>query len=257
MNSNEFPFKSYIYDYIDGLGISNNAATPLTKINIFAGSCLDSTGAFQMQLPSMVTINAAVNGINGLDTGTFASHQVYSVYLVSDPVDLQSTGAMISLSTDSPKMPYGYTAHRLIGYAITNSSVANFYKGYWTASNDPTRWFYYDTARAIPLSGSGKATSFTQGNTSLTGIIPRINHTPLILQTDFIPSHAAGDKADFQGATSSGVQASITGQITTVHITGQVKILAQLFFGAPSFSYRVTNDDDTLTVSLLAFQFKV
>ena len=68
--------------YINGLGISNDATTPLTVLDVAPGSCLDSTGTYQLNSNSSITINAAVNGLNGLDTGTFAQAKVYAVYVV-------------------------------------------------------------------------------------------------------------------------------------------------------------------------------
>src|SRR5580658_10166225 len=84
--------------YINGLQISNDATTPNTLLDIGPGSCLDSTGTFQLNSNSTIVINAAVNGLNGLDTGTFAASTVYAVYVVWDPVTNLPTGAMISKS---------------------------------------------------------------------------------------------------------------------------------------------------------------
>ena len=57
--SKAFPYSSFIPFYVNGLGISNNATTPNTKLDVAAGTCLDSTGTFQMSLNASVTIDAS------------------------------------------------------------------------------------------------------------------------------------------------------------------------------------------------------
>ena len=64
--SKAFPYQSFIPFYFNGLGLSNDATTPNTKLDVAPGSCLDSTGTFQLTLSSAVVINAAANGLNGL-----------------------------------------------------------------------------------------------------------------------------------------------------------------------------------------------
>ena len=257
MVDNVFPFKSYIPDYVNGLRIINNATTPLTKIDVLQGSCIDMEGIYQITLSSTVTIDATVNGINGLDKGSFSSLTVYAVYLVADPVELNPTGAIISESFTEPTLPYGYTAFKLIGYAVSDPGAAQFSKGYWTGGKTNQRWFYFDEQQILILSQSGKAIDYDEGLTSLTGRVPAIDNTPVIFAALFEPD-AAGNEAHFQGSRAAGDQKVITAQVASVPITQQINLLAQVLFPPIlEFSYKVTDTNDTLSLSLVGFGFVV
>jgi len=248
-------YKSYNtapFAFINGLGISNNATTPNTKLDIAAGSTLDSTGTFQLTSTATITINAANSGLNGLDTGTFAASKVYAVFLVADPVTLQPIGAMLSLSYTAPLMPFGYSAFALLGFATTDSSV-HFLKGYWTDTDSTTRIFMYDAPIAC-LTG-GVATTYGTGGIALTAFVPAINNLPVYINADLIPGNAAGDTLKFQPGNGTGDAITITGQVTTVHITPQVLVLSQLVTGVPTINYKVTNAGDTAAAAVGGYIF--
>ena len=208
--------------YINGLGISNDATTPNTLLDIAAGSCLDSTGTYQLNSNVTLTINAAINGLNGLDQGTFAASTVYAVYVVWDPVTNKPAGAMISTSLTRPLMPFGYSAFLLIGYATTDSSV-HFLKGYWSAGNTSARTFTYDAFQVTAVT-AGASTSYA--NVNLITLVPNVANTPVQVYSSFVPA-TAGDTLSLQAGNGTGAQAIVTGQVATVHVTGINTILAQ------------------------------
>lgn len=221
--------------YINGFGISNDATTPNTLLDIAPGSCLDSTGTYQLSTSSTITINAALNGLNGLDTGTFAASTVYSVFLVWDPVTFNPTGAVISTSLTAPLMPFGYSAFLLIGFATTDASV-HFLKGYWSAGNSSTRTFTYDA----PIQClSGNQTSYT--GVALTAFVPAVNNTPVVIFSNFT-ANAAADVENLQGYNSTGDAVTIIAPVAgaTAHTTSQNVVLAQLNSSAPSIKYKVS-----------------
>src|ERR1700677_945020 len=115
-------FGQYLPYYINGLGISNDATTPNTLLDVAAGSCLDVTGSFQLSTNTSMKLNSAINGLNGLDTGAIAGGKLYAVYVVWDPVSFQPTGIMLSLSYTLPLLPFGYNGYLLIGYVATDGS---------------------------------------------------------------------------------------------------------------------------------------
>ena len=252
---NAFPFSSFIPFYTNGLGIKNNATTPNTQLDIAAGTCLDSTGTFQLSSNASITINAANNGLNGLDQGTFAQATVYAVFLVADPVSLQTTGAMISTNLVTPLLPFGYSAYALIGYAVTIGNAAHFLPAYWTDNDSNNRVCTFDAPQSIPLAASGAATSYAAGATSLVHLVPAVNNLQVSLAYSFIPGNAAGDTLKFQGGASTGDQVTITGQVTTVHVTGNCTVLSQLVTGVPTINYEVTNAGDTAAASVAGFTF--
>jgi hypothetical protein len=246
------PFVVNPFLYINGLQISNNATTPNTKCDIAVGQCRDSTDTYQLTASSALVIDAATHGLNGLDTGSLAASTLYAVYLVADPVTLQATGAMVSLSATSPLLPLGYSAFRLIGHIATDAS-SHFLKGYWYGSNS-SRLFMYDAPQATSIT-AGAATSYT--GVDLTTLVPAVANTPVWIYSDLLPGNAAGDKLYLQGYNSTGDQVIITGQITTVHETRNSLVMAQLNSAAPSIKYKVTNAGDTAVLKVAGYQFTI
>ncbi len=233
--SKAFPYQSFIPFYFNGLGISNDATTPNTKLDVATGSCLDSTGTFQLTLSTAVVINAASNGLNGLDTGSLAASTVYKVFIVADPVTQQASGAMISASA-TPLLPYGYSAYALIGYVTTDASV-HFLAGYWSDNDSARRTFTYD-APIIALSG-GTQTGYT--GVALTSFVPPVANTPVVIYSNFT-ANAAADIENLQGYNSTGDAVTIIAPVAgaTAHTTSQNTVLAQLNTAAPSIKYKVS-----------------
>ena len=231
----KFPYGSFLPDYANGLAISNNATTPNTKLDVATGTILDSTGTFQIGLDEAVTINAANTGLNGIDTGVLEASKVYAVYIVCDPVSLQPSGAMISLSLTQPYLPEGYGFFALVGYVTTDASV-HFLKGYWSAGNTTQRTFTYD-APIIALNG-GTQTSYT--GVALTTFVPAVNNTPVSTYMLFA-ANAAGNTANLQCYNGTGDQVSLIAPVATgvANTTEIVTVLAQLNSGAPSIKYKV------------------
>ena len=244
--------------YINGFGISNDATTPNTLLDIAAGSCLDSTGTYQLNNNVSITINAAVNGINGLDTGTFAASTVYAVYLVWDPVTFNPTGAMISTSLTTPLMPFGYSAFLLIGYATTDASV-HFLKGYWTAGNSSLRFFTYDAFQATAVT-AGASTSYA--NVNLIHLVPNVNNTPVSIFTNF-SANSAADTLSMQAGNGTGDQVIITGSVVTgtAHTTTLSNLIAQTVVistvPSPTINYKVSSGSDAVAVDVAGYTWFV
>lgn len=218
-------YGAYPYTYANGLQISNDATAPTTVLSIGSGVTIDSTDTFQMINNGTIRINSAANGLNGLDTGTFAAAKVYAVYLVSDPVTLQPIGAMISLSLTTPLMPFGYSAFRLIGYATTAAGSAVFLAGYWTTGNSGMRLFMYD-APLVTAVTAGASTSYA--NVNLIAAVPNMNNVPVLVATVFTPT-AAGSALNLQpgNGASGGTSAIILGQVAAVVVDTVSLVLAQ------------------------------
>lgn len=232
--SKAFPYSSFIPFYFNGLGISNHTVTPNTKLVVAAGSCLDSSGTFQLTLSSAATIDATTTGLNGLDTGSLAASTVYKVYIVADPVTQQATGAMLSTSA-TPLLPFGYSAYALVGY-VTTSAGSVFLAGYWSDNDSARRQFTYD-APIIALS-AGTQTSYT--GVALTAFVPPVANTSVYMYMLFA-ANAAGNTANLQGYNSTGDQVSLIAPVATgvANTTAEVFVLAQLNSAAPSIKYKV------------------
>ena len=237
--------------YANGLAISNNVATPDTKLDIAIGSILDSTGVYQISLDAAVTINAANTGLNGIDTGAFAASKVYAVFLIADPVSLQTSGCMLSLSYTAPTMPTGYSVFKLIGYATTDSSV-HFLKGYWTAGNSTSRLFMYDAPLATPIT-AGAATTATA--VVLTNLVPVVNNLPVWLYTAATPS-AASRILSLTPGNATGIAVKITSQVTSVVVTSNSLVLSQLVAGVATINYLWSaGGGDAVAIDVAGYEF--
>ena len=228
-SSKAFPYSSFIPFYFNGLGISNDATTPNSLLDIAPGSCLDSTGTFQLTLPSAVVINSAANGLNGLDTGTIGDSKVYAVYLVCDPVTSNQPGCMISLAYGSktpsqPLLPFGYSAYALIGFVTTDSS-GNFLLGYWSDNDSARRLFVYDALQATAVT-AGTSTSYA--NVDLTKFVPLVNNLSVSVYTNW-NANAAADTLSLQAGNATGAQQIVIAPVagSTAHTTTISNINAQ------------------------------
>jgi|SRR5579859_473140 hypothetical protein len=248
--------------YINGLQISNDATTPNSVIDIAAGQCRDSNNIIDMVLGdflnegagtanSSTSLNAAINGVNGLDTGSLAASKVYAVYVIGDSSNKQPVGTILSLNQSVPALPFGYDSYRKIGYMTTDSS-SHFLVGYWSASAIGVRTFYYD----IPISVGTTASSGTLAQVDLTKFVPLVNNIPVWLQVSL--SGTANDTLTIQpgNASASGVTVLLTAQVTSQAFTDNVKVLAQTVaistVPSPTINYK-NSGTDTITMKVVGY----
>lgn len=246
--------EQYPIYYINGLGLSNDATTPNTKLTVGTGVCIDSTNTFQMINNSALTLDATTVGVNGLDTGALAASKVYAVFLISNPFVDGSVRCLLSLSYTAPTMPFGYSAFSRIGYVTTDAS-AHFLKGYWTASNSASRLFMYDAPQATAIT-AGHATVAT--NINLITLVPNFNNIQTWLYTSYTPA-TAGNALSLTPGNATGIAAKVTGQVATVAVTSNTLVLAQSVaissVSSPVVNYLVTNASDTAVVNVAGYQF--
>jgi hypothetical protein len=120
-------------DSVVGLEISNNATDANNDIDIAAGSAADSTGAYTLTLSAMTkqldASWAAGTNAGGLFSGTKAADTWYHVFLIRKDSD-GSIDAGFDTSTTAANIPSGYTAYRMIGSFLTDSSgnILTFYQ---------------------------------------------------------------------------------------------------------------------------------
>lgn len=115
-------FMALLRTHMSGLILSNNIATPNSKIDISAGTCSDSTNAAYMRSLSPRTLNTAVNGVDGLDTGSLASNTWYHVFLIKK-TSASDVAVLCSLQATNPVMPTDYTWKRRLGSFFTDNSA--------------------------------------------------------------------------------------------------------------------------------------
>lgn len=100
-----------VLDYINGLKIEKDSASPNDTILVNPGSCYDSTKQVVLELAN---ITSKKNEGQGAST-------TYYVYIVGNETG-SSIDIIISNSSIEPTLPTGYTKFRKIGSFTTNSS---------------------------------------------------------------------------------------------------------------------------------------
>jgi hypothetical protein len=107
-----------------GLVIENSPANPSKAISLTA-SLLNVQGVSRENLN--LTVNLALNGANGLDTGTAFPSRWYYVWVVHNSAT-NSTVGLFSASATTPVLPAGYAKHRMVGTirTDTNTNIIRF-----------------------------------------------------------------------------------------------------------------------------------
>jgi hypothetical protein len=250
----------YLYKY--GLTISNDATTPNTVLDISSGQCRDQNDVIDITVgspnvenflePAALTINAAINGAGGLDTGALAQATMYAIYIIADSRYYQQTAAIATLASNSvPLLPFGYDSYRLIGYWSTVSNAADWTLGYYTGLYGDLQFTY-----AIP-----QATAVTAGNSTfyvnvaLTNIVP-----PAVALGEFycvFTPAVAGHQALLRPFAATAVGTGLTGQVATVRTSGTICTVITLDAGAPVIQYEVTASGDALAINVFGFSVSV
>jgi hypothetical protein len=253
--------------YLNGGAVSNDATTPNTILDIAACQVRDSNNIIDMVLgdflneglgtPNSVTLlNTAIVGANGIDVGTLGASSMYAVYVIGDSSYKKPVATTLSLNATTPALPFGYDSYRKIGYWPTNSS-SHFVAGYYSVSSIGVRSFYYDVPIATAVT-AGHATAYAAVN--LTGTVPLINNIPVWLYTSYVPA-TAGNALSLQPGNGTGNAVVVTGQVATVAVTSNSKVLAQnttiSTVLSPTVNYKETNASDAVAISVAGFEFSL
>ena len=197
-------------------------------------------------------INSAVNGANGLDTGSLGASLQYSVWLIGDSRGYNKVAGLLSLTSSnfSPLLPSGYDSKRLLGFIETDGSNHFVY-----ATHKPQNMVgflqYYNQPPISVLSG-GNATSFTAIDLTSGGAVPTTTLPNVIvgLVVTFIPL-AAGDVVEFRPTgQTTGISVTIVGAAAGVAQTQYVEMIAGVGSSKPEIDYLVTSSSDSVSVSV-------
>jgi hypothetical protein len=256
--------------YVQGLSISPASTTLLA---VSPGAARDSTNSIDMVVglqnyfgidnPALqfqnyqagLLINSAVNGVNGLDTGTIAASTQYAIYLIGDSRNYQTTAAVLSLTSNpAPTLPQGYDSYRLIGFIETDGSSHFVY-----ATHKPQNiggLLQYFNSPAISVLSGGNATTFTAMDLTTNSAIPTTTLPNVIVNlfVTFTPA-AAGDVVQFRptGSSATGNLPTITGVAAGVAQTQYIQVIAGVGSSKPEIDYLVTSSSDAVSVSVAAW----
>lgn len=263
------PIYSLPHLYISGLNVSVASTTVLA---IGPGQARDSNDFIDMPVsfPNLagntnpavlfqnvqqpLYISSAVNGLNGLDTGTIAASTQYAIYLIGDSRGYNNVAGLISLASNAaPLVPNGYDSQRLLGFIETDGSSHFVYATHEPQMMSEALSYYLSPASSV-LSG-GNATTFTgvDCNTPVpTGTLPNVI---LYLQVTFTPA-AANDVVQFRptGSTATSGVPTIVGAVAGVAQTQYIQIIAGVNGSShTSFDYLVTSSSDAVSVNVLGW----
>lgn len=257
--------------YIQGLQLSAATPTAATVIAVAPGAARDSSNSIDMVVglqnyfnndnPTLLFqnyqpglfINSALNGANGLDTGTIAASTSYAIYLIGDSRNYQTTAAVLSLTSNiAPTLPQGYDSYRLIGFWSTDGS-SHFVYATTKPQNIAGLLTYFNSPAVSVLSG-GTATSFTAMDLTTNAAIPTTTLPNIIvtLLVTFTPA-AVGDTVQFRptGSTATGGLATITGATAGIAQSQYIQVIAGIGSSKPEIDYKVTSGSDSASVSVV------
>jgi hypothetical protein len=209
---------------------------------------------YQNYLPP-IFINSAVNGANGLDTGTLAASSNYLIYVIGDSRGYNQTAGLLSLYSNAyPVMPQGYDSYVLLGFVSTNGSI------HFTAGSvlnyKNTRAFYLSPA--VSVLSAGNATTFT--GVDLNTPVPLGTDTGVIvyLQASFTPA-AIGDYYQLRptgGGTGTTNLVTVTGIAAGIAQTQYVSVLCGVNGSShTSIDYLVSSSSDALTLLVTGYTY--
>lgn len=260
------------YLYISGLNISVASTTVLA---IAPGQARDSSDnidmpvgfpnlqgnvvpatQFQNYMPPLF-INSAVNGANGLDSGSLIATMDYAIYLIGDSRGYNPVAAILSLTSNAfPLLPLGYDSYRLLGFIQTDGS-AHFVASGTNPLNARNLRAYYVSPASSVLSG-GNATSFTAIDMSTPIPTTTARDVIALLQVTFIPL-AAGDTVQFrptgEGTPQTAGLVTITGAAAGIAQTQYVQVISGVGSSKPEIDYKVSVSGDSVSVSVVGYAY--
>lgn len=244
----EIPIVNAGYLNVQGLQIAIASTTTLT---VQAGQARDSTNVNDIVISSAVTLNAAVNGVNGLDTGSLTTNTLYALYAVGDSTNNNHAGVVLSLNQSAPLLPVGYDMYRLIGYVRTDGSSL-FLTGYWTGSANE-RTFVYDVPIATAITAGASA---TYAPVTLTTFVPAVQNVLARMEINWT-ANAAGDTLALQPFNAVGDTLKYIAGVAgaSAHTLVREYVQAQLSSGAPKINYKVSAG--TVALNVAGYQYTI
>lgn len=257
--------------YIQGLQLSAATPTAATVVAIAPGAARDSSNSIDMVVglqnyfgidnPAMLFngyqpglfVNSAVNGANGLDTGTVAASTQYAFYLIGDSRNYNNPAGLMSLTSNvAPLLPSGYDSYRLIGFWQTDGSSQFVYATH-KPQNIAGLLTYFNSPGVSVLSG-GTATSFTAIDLTANAAIPTTTLPNVIVTmlVTFTPA-AVGDTVQFRptGSSATGNLPTITGVTAGIAQSQYITVIAGVGSSKPEIDYKVTSGSDAVSVSVV------
>lgn len=237
--------------YINNMVISVASNTTLT---VTAGQVRDQENKWDIQTLSTITIDAATNGVNGLDTGELVLSTWYYVYAIGDSQGFNDSGFILSTDDSTPLMPPGYDVLRKLGYALTDASV--HFLPATVLGNGTHRRHVWTTDIAVLSAGTATVTTFTAIDCS-GAVPPDADYTFCTLDVSFTPA-TAGDTASFRPTGSAAtVVPVVSGVVAAQPQKLQLGVMAGLASGDMKIDYKNSAASGSTTVYVNSFEYDV
>ena len=214
-----------------------------TTLSMAAGQCRDSTDSVDLTLSTATTINGAVNGVNGLDTGSLANNTWYAVYIIGSSLNSQATATLLSTSATAPALPSNYDCFRRIGWVLTDGSAHFLAVNIYGNSNQ--RIYMWD-AIATELSAAGNA-SYT--DVDLSSSVPSTS-TLVHLNWKLVPNTAGNLSLLRKNGSSSTTNPQLTGSVAAQPNAG---FLTMNCDSSQIIEYKTASASDALTLYVIGF----
>ena len=241
------PIVNQAFLYLNGLLLSNDATTPNTKLDVAAGQCRDSNNIVDINIGNYLglsgigtanassTINFAVNGINGLDTGSIAASTGYYIFAISDSSEKNVPGVLASLSATAPTLPFGYDSIRLIGWVLTDGS-SHLLKFYASGSGGG-KYFQWDAPIAVTITNSGTSATYVAQDLSVG--VPSSNYGRVAIKYKWT-NNAPADSLNFTPSGATGDFETILGIAAGVAQEDNFVILPLTVSAKPKMDYKTS-----------------
>jgi hypothetical protein len=234
--------------YINGLTADWLSNTTLT---LNTGACSDSENVIDMVVDTAITIDTAVVGANGIDTGALGVSLFYYVFVIGSSSNYGPPQALLSLSPTAPIMPYGYDCFRMVDIKVTDGS-SHFLLSY-TNGQYGNREFIYDA----PLTTGSSALTNAYVALPLTACVAPIGTPSVSFVATFTPA-TAGNSCFLQPTGGTGNEAKLSSVVISVAQVADIRCTAFVVTGVASISIKGTNATaDTLVLLVKSFQFNV
>lgn len=233
--------------YATNLNISVASNTTLT---IAPGQARDNSnkvdivlGNFLQTNQANTTLNAAVNGANGLDTGSLANNTWYAVFVMTSSTNKAVPATLLSTSATAPVLPIEYDAFRRIGWVLTDGSAHFLAVDIYGNSNE--RVYKWD-AVITELSAAGN-TSYTDVNMA-SSVPPTSNLVEI--NWKLVPATAGNLSLLRKNGSSSTTNPQLTGSVAAQPNTGFITMNCD---NSQIIEYKTASGSDALTLYVIGF----
>lgn len=237
-----------------------------TSIHITAGQCSDSKNISDINIGnylghgnsaqtenSSTTLNAATNGVNGLDIGSLANNTWYAVYVIADLYGTHLPATLLSTSAVLPILPEGYQVFRRVGWVRTDGSAQII--RFWQSGSEWREYYQWNTP--ILVLDAGTATTYTAFSL-IAGAPPQATPIWLNVVTN------VEDPGDVFSIRPTGTNAG-TGVAAPLNFSGgalsgvdfpypTTRIWAGVVNGVPSLDYVIPSNGVSLSVYVAGFE---